>query len=105
MFMKKPATKKLLTKFSLNKIKTEVAPNLFKKNDNNDNLIEKSKEFTKILKKYNLLNEKEFNIIMNSLENDDNVFSATFQLLFDDQYLHFHYLDYQNQELLYFYFY
>ena len=85
MFMKKPATKKLLTKFSLNKIKTEVAPNLFKKNDNNDNLIEKSKEFTKILLKYNLFNEKEFNIIMNSLENDDNVFSATFQLLFNDQ--------------------
>ena len=86
MFMKKPSTKKSLIKFSLNKIKTENL-NLLKKNetDTNEDLIRKSKEITKNLQKYNLINEKEYNIIMNSLENDDDVFTATFQVLFDDQ--------------------
>ena len=87
MFMNKPATKRSLIKFSLKKIKKEISPNLLQKNeeDNNEELVTKSKEIMKILKKYNLFNEKEYNIIMNSLENDDDVFTATFQVLFDDQ--------------------
>ena len=87
MFLKKPNTKKNLIKFSLKKIKTEISSTLLKKgeNDNNEDLALKSKEIIKILKKYNLFNEKEYNIIMNSLDNDDDVFTATFQVLFDDQ--------------------
>ena len=87
MFMNKPATKRSLIKFSLKKIKKEISPNLLQKNeeDNNEELVTKSKEIMKILKKYNLFNEKEYNIIMNFLENDDDVFTATFQVLFDDQ--------------------
>jgi hypothetical protein len=87
MFMNKASTKKSLIKYSLNKIKSEISSNLLKKNenDNNEDLVRKSKEIIKILQKYNLFNEKEYNIIMNSLENDDDVFTATFQVLFDDQ--------------------
>jgi hypothetical protein len=86
MFVKKPATKKLLNKFSLKKIKKEI-PNLLKKDEgnNNDDIIIKSKEIMKVFQKYNLFNEKEYNIIMNSLENDDDVFTATFQFLSDNQ--------------------
>ena len=87
IFMKKPATKKSLIKFILNKIKSQISPNLLKKNESeeNEDLVSKSKEIIKILEKYNLFNEKEYNIIMKSLENDDDVFTATFQVLFDDQ--------------------
>ena len=87
MFLKKPNTKKNLIKFSLKKIKSEISSTLLKKgeNDNNEELAKKSKEIIKILKKYDLFNEKEYNIIMNSLDNDDDVFTATFQVLFDDQ--------------------
>lgn len=86
MFVKKPATKKLLNKFSLKKIKKEI-PNLLKKDEgnNNDDIIIKSKEIMKVFQKYNLFNEKEYNIIMNSLDNDDDVFTATFQFLSDNQ--------------------
>ena len=86
MFVKKPATKKLLNKFSLKKIKKEI-PNLLKKDEgnNNEDIISKSKEIMKVLQKYNLFNEKEYNIIMNSLENDDDAFTATFQFLSDNQ--------------------
>ena len=87
IFLKKPNTKKNLIQFSLKKIKSEISSTLLKKgeNDNNEDLAKKSKEIIKILKKYNLFNEKEYNIIMNSLDNDDDVFTATFQVLFDDQ--------------------
>ena len=86
MFVKKAGTKKLLIKFSLKKIKKEI-PNLLQKNEgnNNEDIITKSKEIMKVLQKYNLFNEKEYNIIMNSLENDDDVFTATFQFLSDNQ--------------------
>ena len=73
IFLKKPNTKKNLIQFSLKKIKSEISSTLLKKG------------IIKILKKYNLFNEKEYNIIMNSLDNDDDVFTATFQVLFDDQ--------------------
>ena len=87
IFMKKPIIKKNLIKFTLNKIKSEISSNLLKKDesDNNENQTEKSREIIKILQKNNLFNEKEYNIIMNSLDKDDDVFTATFQVLFDDQ--------------------
>ena len=87
MFMNKPNFKKNLIKFSLKKIKSEISSNLLTKteNDNNEDLVTKSKEIIKYLLKYNLINEKEYNIIMNSLENNDDVYTATFQVLFDNQ--------------------
>ena len=94
MFMKKPTTQKALVQYSLKKIKSEMPPNFFKKNENgnendnninNEELVSKSKEIIKLLQKYNLFSEKEYNIIMNSLENNDTVFTATFQVLFDDK--------------------
>ena len=84
MFMKKPGTKKLLTKFTLNRINEGVFLNLLKKDDN---LINKSKEFVKAIQKYNLFNEKESNVILNSLENNDSVFTGAFQALFNAFYL------------------
>ena len=81
MFMKKPATKKLLTKYTLNKIKDEVSLGSFK----NDNLMDKAKEFMKAIQKYSLFNEKETKTIMNSLNNNDNKFKEAFQALFNDQ--------------------
>ena len=89
MFMKKPETKKALLKYSLKMINKEISPNLLRKNenDNTEDLVTKSKEVMRILQKYNLFNEKEYNFIMNSLENDDDLFTATFQVLFDDQEL------------------
>lgn len=53
--------------------------------NNNDDIIIKSKEIMKVFQKYNLFNEKEYNIIMNSLDNDDDVLTATFQFLSDNQ--------------------
>ena len=89
MYMKKPETKKALLKYSLKMINKEISPNLLRKNenDNTEDLVTKSKEVMRILQKYNLFNEKEYNFIMNSLENDDDLFTATFQVLFDDQEL------------------
>ncbi len=87
IFLKKQTTQKLLDKFALKKVESEIPPNMLNKNenDNNEELVNKSKEIIKIMQKYNLFNEKEYNIIMNSLDNDDDVFTATFQVLFDDQ--------------------
>ena len=84
MFLNKASTKKLLIQYCLKKLKSE---DLLKKNesDNNEDIVHKSKEIIKILYKYNIFNEKEYNIIMNSLDNDDDVFTAVFQVLFDDQ--------------------
>ena len=87
MFMKKPNHKKNLIKYSLTKIKSEISSNLLTKNENdsNEDLVAKSKEIIKYLLKYNLINENEYNIIMNSLDNNDDVYTATFQVLFDNQ--------------------
>ena len=82
MFMKKPATKKLLNKFNIKNVKKEILPKL---SETNDNLIENSKELLKIFEKYNIFSENEFNIIKNSLENGNNIFTATFQVLFDNK--------------------
>ena len=89
IFMKKPETKKALVKYSLKMINKEISPNLLQKNknDSTEDLVTKSKEVMKILQKYNLFNEKEYNIIMNSLENDDDLYTATFQVLFENQEL------------------
>ena len=84
IFLNKTSTKKLLIKYCLKKINSE---DLLKKNenDNNEEVVHKSKEIIKKLHKYNIFNEKEYNIIMNSLDNDDDVFSAVFHVLFDNQ--------------------
>ena len=82
LFMKKPNNKKLLENFNSNSLKKEIESKLSLKNDN---LIEKSKELIKIFKKYNLFNEKELNIIRNSLENGENIIIAAFQVLFDNK--------------------
>ena len=89
MYMKKPETKKALIKYSLKMINKEISPNLLRENenDNTEDIVTKSKEVMKILQKYNLFNEKEYNIIMNSLENYDDLFIAIFQVFFDDQEL------------------
>ena len=87
MFVKKPNYKKNLIKYSLTRIKSEISSDLLTKteNDNNEDLVTKSKEIIKYFLKYNLINENEYNKIMNSLENNDDVFTATFQVLFDNQ--------------------
>ena len=87
MFLKKQVAQKALVQYSLKRIKSEISPNLLQKdvNDNNEELVNKSKEIIKIMKKYNLFNENEYNIIMYSLDNDDDVLTATFQVLFDDK--------------------
>ena len=88
MFMKKQTTQKALVQYKLKKVKSEMPPNLLVKNENDNNneeLVSKSKEIMKLFQKYNLFNEKEFNILMNSLENNDDFFTATFQVLFDDK--------------------
>ena len=82
LFMKKPNNKKLLENFNSNSLKKEIESKLSLKNDN---LIEKSKELIKIFKKYNLFNEKELNIIRNSLESGENIIAAAFQVLFDNK--------------------
>ena len=82
LFMKKPNNKKLLENFNSNSLKKEIESKLSLKNDN---LIEKSKELIKIFKKYNLFNEKELNIIRNSLESGENIITAAFQVLFDNK--------------------
>ena len=82
MFLNKSNTKKLISKFNLNHIKKEIEPKLSTKNQN---LVEKSMEIIKIFEKNNLFCEKEFSIIKNSLENGDNIFTSTFQFLFDDK--------------------
>ena len=86
-FMEDPDTKKSLIQYNLKKIKSEISSNLLKKdeNDNNEVLVSKSKEIIKIFQKYNLFNEKQYNIIMNTFEKDDSVFTATVQALFDQQ--------------------
>ena len=86
IFLKKPVTHKAFVNYSLTRIKSEISPNLLTKteNDNIEELVNKSKEIIKIMQKYNLFDDYEF-IIMNSLDNDDDVFTATFQVLFDDQ--------------------
>ena len=85
--MKKPETKEALIKYSLKMINKEISPNLLRtnENDNTEDLVTKSKEVMKILQKYNLFNEKESNVILNSLENNDSVFTGAFQALFNDQ--------------------
>ena len=85
--MEDPDTKKSLIQYNLKKIKSEISSNLLKKdeNDNNEVLVSKSKEIIKIFQKYNLFNEKQYNIIMNTFEKDDSVFTATVQALFDQQ--------------------
>ena len=85
MFMNKPATKKLLNKFNLNEVKKEIGLKLSQKNDKSENLVEKSKEIIKILQKYNLFSEKEFNVMKKSLTSGDKVFTAGFQVLFDNK--------------------
>ena len=89
MYMKKPETKEALIKYSLKMINKEISPNLLRtnENDNTEDLVTKSKEVMKILQKYNLFNEKEYNIIINSLENYDDLFTAIFLVFFDDQEL------------------
>jgi len=89
MYMKKPETKEALVKFSLKMINKEISPNLLRKDeiDSTEDLVTKSKEVMKILQKYKLFNEKEYNIIMNSVENDDDIFTAIFRVFFDDQEL------------------
>ena len=82
LFMKKPNNKKLLDNFNLNSIKKEIEPKLSLKNNN---LVEKSKEIIKIFKKYKLFNDKEINIIQNSLESGENIITAAFQVLFDNK--------------------
>ena len=59
MFVKKPATKKLLNKFSLKKIKKEIS-NLLRKDEgnNNENIITKSKEIMKVFQKLICLMKK-----------------------------------------------
>ena len=86
-FMNKPEIRKNLIKFSLKKIKSEINTNLFEKkeNGNNEDLINKSKEISNIFLKYNLFNEKEYNLIISLVENEDDLFTATFQVLFEDQ--------------------
>ena len=88
IFMKKATTKKLLDTYKFQKIKDEISPILIKKNggeNNQEDLVNKSKEIIKVYQKYNLFNEKEYSIIMNSLENDYGIFNAAFQALFDKQ--------------------
>ena len=82
MFMKKPATIKILNKFNIKNIKKEIESKLL---ENKGNLIEKSKEVINIFKKFNLFNEKELNIIKNSIENGDDVYTSAFQVLFDNK--------------------
>ena len=86
IFLNKSSTKILLIKYCLKKIKSE-SEDLLKKNenDNNEEIVHKSKEIIKIFQKYNIFNEKEYNIIMNSLDKDDDVFTAVFSVLFDEQ--------------------
>ena len=82
MFLNKPVNKNKFENFNLNRIKKEIEPKI---NEKNSNLAEKSKEICEIMKKYNLFNEKEFELMKNSLENDDNMFNAAFQALIDDK--------------------
>ena len=86
-FMNKPEIRKNIIKYSLNKIKSEINTNLFETKEiaNNKDLINKSKEIVIIFLKYNLFNEKEYNIIMKLLKNEDDLFTAIFQVLFEDQ--------------------
>lgn len=87
MFMNKPSTKKLITEFGIKKMQSEISSSLLKKSDsdNNSDIISKYIDILDVMKKYKLINDKEIDVIKNSLENSEGVFTTAFQMLFDDQ--------------------
>ena len=81
MFLKKPASKKLLEKYNINQIKKEIEPKL----SQNEDMENKTNEIIKLFEKYNLFNDKEINLIKDLLKKNDKVISASFSVLFDDK--------------------
>ncbi len=82
MFLKKPASKKLLEKYNnINQIKKEIEPKL----SQNGDLENKTNEIIKLFEKYNLFNDNEINIIKDLLKKNDKLISASFHVLFDDK--------------------
>ena len=84
MFLKKPMSVKLLENYNMSQAKKEIESKL-SQNNKNENLENKSKEIIKIFEKYNLFSDIQNNIIKDSINKGDNMFSSIFQASFYDK--------------------
>jgi hypothetical protein len=78
MFLNKATTKELNKKNAKKEIELKLSTNI-----ENENLINESKEIIEIMKKNNLFEDYEFNLMMNGLLNNDDLFISIFHILFE----------------------
>ena len=80
MYLNNSTTKKLIINFNLIK---EIKIKLSKIDD--DKLLNKSIETINILKKFNLFEENDINLMINLINNNDDHIGAAFEVFFEDE--------------------